>query len=377
MWRDPAAAGHIYINGSRLAVAANLLSFLQHSIEHDLLQGRPVWIDAVCISQGDDMEKSVQVQQMWKIYTHAAHVFVWLGPEEDHSSVALESLASAKLDGENEEPDWIGGLEGKLEHRFSDTQLTAITTLSRNHYFSRMWILQELLLADAQRGVTLCMGRLKAPLWTFLRVIVAMRVYTPPSAASGQAQSIGYFADLLVHGVLGSLEDDFDLLDQEDAAQGVKARYAWRSCALNYAQHACFDPRDRVFALLGLANVRESDPNGLLQADYTMTVDDLATALISHLDCGVSSPRYWTNHDTCDVVQRLLNVKVGSAEFTKWLRARLYWNGERGQGSIVGGSGRAINCTGKILQHALRYGPAECPFKDGRVIKECGIHPVE
>lgn len=42
-----------------------------------------IWIDAICINQSDDAEKSVQVAMMADIYAGAKNVIVWLGEGTD------------------------------------------------------------------------------------------------------------------------------------------------------------------------------------------------------------------------------------------------------------------------------------------------------
>jgi hypothetical protein len=46
---------------------------------HRGLASRYVWADAVCTSQGDSAEKSVQIPMMSNTYQGAARAFVWLG----------------------------------------------------------------------------------------------------------------------------------------------------------------------------------------------------------------------------------------------------------------------------------------------------------
>ncbi|KAH6629675.1 hypothetical protein C7974DRAFT_413450 [Boeremia exigua] len=55
---------------------------------------RPIWIDALCINQGDHEEKLVQLASMNRIYREAAMVWVCLEPPEDPDSVdqAIELL---------------------------------------------------------------------------------------------------------------------------------------------------------------------------------------------------------------------------------------------------------------------------------------------
>ncbi|KAK1763780.1 heterokaryon incompatibility protein-domain-containing protein [Phialemonium atrogriseum] len=52
----------------------------------------PIWIDAVCINQGDGNEKTTQVREMSAIYSGAKLVIAWLGLAGDGSDVAFTKL---------------------------------------------------------------------------------------------------------------------------------------------------------------------------------------------------------------------------------------------------------------------------------------------
>ncbi|KAL1877864.1 hypothetical protein Daus18300_002217 [Diaporthe australafricana] len=90
----------IWIGNQRLLIGANLDSALHHLRRRD----KPIrlWIDAVCISQEDLMERNHQVQQMRSIFSAASETIIWLGNQnggntaisawnflERHSSWAL------------------------------------------------------------------------------------------------------------------------------------------------------------------------------------------------------------------------------------------------------------------------------------------------
>ena len=75
-----------------LGVGPNLMEALRHLQPGDATTTRILWIDAICINQADTMEKSVQVQLMGSIYKQAHRVVIWLGPEEDDSSLALSEI---------------------------------------------------------------------------------------------------------------------------------------------------------------------------------------------------------------------------------------------------------------------------------------------
>jgi len=51
---------------------------------------RALWADAVCINQGDDQEKSMQVAQMGKVFAAADTVLVWLGLPDQYTADAFD-----------------------------------------------------------------------------------------------------------------------------------------------------------------------------------------------------------------------------------------------------------------------------------------------
>jgi hypothetical protein len=57
-----------------------------------------VWIDAICIDQGNDFERNDQVGLMRRIYSAASEVFVYLGEPSSLSNEAFERLMWAKKD---------------------------------------------------------------------------------------------------------------------------------------------------------------------------------------------------------------------------------------------------------------------------------------
>lgn len=49
-----------------------------------------IWVDAICIHQGNDEEKGVQISLMREIYTWARAVYVWLGPGTHQSDKTID-----------------------------------------------------------------------------------------------------------------------------------------------------------------------------------------------------------------------------------------------------------------------------------------------
>jgi len=107
---------------------------------------RTIWIDAVCIDQDNDMEKSHQVPMMDRIYGLAEKVCVWLGPVSDtHDAGTAFKLLSQLL----EDMDYRKTVEAVIP-----AELEALSGMMRRDWFSRRWIIQEIALA--KKAVVFC-----------------------------------------------------------------------------------------------------------------------------------------------------------------------------------------------------------------------------
>lgn len=119
-------------------------------------QLRFLWVDALCINQEDNDEKSVQISMMGKIYENCRCSLMWLGEEEAASDLALELI------GHFEEA--VGDdFDLKRNPRFRELifgdqfsrHWEAIGELFKRPYWQRLWNLQETVLPRSQY---LCCG---------------------------------------------------------------------------------------------------------------------------------------------------------------------------------------------------------------------------
>ena len=51
-----------------------------------------LWVDAICITQGNDVEKAQQAEQMGRLFENAKNVIVWLGPDYEGSESVMEMM---------------------------------------------------------------------------------------------------------------------------------------------------------------------------------------------------------------------------------------------------------------------------------------------
>ena len=110
----------VYVNGCVLPVRTNLYAALTHL--RDRFIDRILWIDAICIDQGNEIEKGHQVEAMAKIYAKASRVIVWLGEATNNGDQALEAIRAAAE-----------------EQRVNPSMDEAIFTLLERDWFKRIW----------------------------------------------------------------------------------------------------------------------------------------------------------------------------------------------------------------------------------------------
>lgn len=216
---------------------------------------RRLWVDAICINQFNEAEKSIHIPYMWAIYKHAWRTIVWLGPQRDESQVAMQKLAyiaaqSVMLrDGqmlpspECSDLDTFRDAYSALE--CSDIQ--AITHLLERQYFRRLWIVSELAMADT-RAYIYC-GNLAMSLIDFRTA---------------------------VHCLLSSKtrppQDLLQLLQGGRALLLPNASTAFSTLLESYRHHGCSMAHDKVYGLISMASIAFMD---CIDLDYSISAGTL------------------------------------------------------------------------------------------------------
>ncbi|KAF1817380.1 heterokaryon incompatibility, partial [Eremomyces bilateralis CBS 781.70] len=77
VWGAAEHSTKVIVNNERVKVRQNLHLALQSLRYQD--SARTVWVDAICINQNNNKERSHQVDLMRNIYQGADQVVVWLG----------------------------------------------------------------------------------------------------------------------------------------------------------------------------------------------------------------------------------------------------------------------------------------------------------
>ena len=147
-WGNEAPTASILCNDKTFFVTPHLYSALR-AITH-LGCATKLWVDAICLNQWDNAEKSIQVPKMAAIYRIAHNVPAWLGPAGEDSDLVMDrsrvdqinSVASAI----QEEVEDSRLVENGLPE-FCDPFWLALGKLYQRGWFFRLWVVQEVALA--------------------------------------------------------------------------------------------------------------------------------------------------------------------------------------------------------------------------------------
>ncbi|KAL4724248.1 hypothetical protein ACLX1H_008861 [Fusarium chlamydosporum] len=222
-------------------------------------KSRYLWIDAICINQKDHQERTNQVAMMADIFTAAEKVLMWHGEETESTRTAFEVIpkflgpyhmmlqvdGDLPLDGSaTDKDDPLQLIKGLLQ---DEMVLKSLKDLDNHPYWNRAWIFQEVVIGGS-RGVVVCGSQSCAsPLLIFAMIAVHYYPFT---------EDVSFIAN--------HFEEWFR---KHGAVPLAEVATFIRNLGVT-------DPRDKVFACLGLASSEAKRIERPI-ADYTMTVEQV------------------------------------------------------------------------------------------------------
>lgn len=177
VWGNASDTSPVSFNGVLYHITKNLECALRYLRPKE--SPRVLWVDAVCINQNDEDEKSEQVLRMGEIYSGAIKVYAWLGEADcqiDYVFAVLQEFRDRKREGKF--LTYFDAAEQLSFYRqlFRDIYQAEAGTLPEQSdpdddmlheefnwlrplyvrpYWRRVWIVQELVLAKV---VVVCCG---------------------------------------------------------------------------------------------------------------------------------------------------------------------------------------------------------------------------
>ncbi|KAF5529068.1 het-6-heterokaryon incompatibility [Fusarium mexicanum] len=163
----------ILLNNQPFSITRNLYNALyqyrRHAFHGYNSDKAMLWVDAICINQNDQVEKSIQVPRMSEIYGQCERVLAWLGPVDSDEEVNVSRLAE-KLKQFHSPADLVSQdlsederitafMQAGRSDESSATEVEsvrdALRSIGHRPWFRRIWILQEAVLAKKQ-PILLC-----------------------------------------------------------------------------------------------------------------------------------------------------------------------------------------------------------------------------
>jgi hypothetical protein len=294
------------------------------------------WVDAICINQSDEHEKSYQVAMMGAIFSRADHVLACIGmPHNGGQSLAcfLREFDNYLASGGQSTASFIKALHqdhslGYEQCLYSSEQwlnelseartvrfCEALDEVAELPYFERIWILQELFLA---RRIRIICGFEELSLSSLLFWWQHSRPEWSFDAQGGDKPLL--YKQLCRTGRgLGCIEkrrrkDPCFFTEDGESRVGAAYEYFLKICALSVEfsptekkrmclrstlnlceGKKCKDERDTVYGTLALVDWSDMGaitpygqiikiPDSVLRSDYTKSAIDLARELLPFLD---------------------------------------------------------------------------------------------
>ncbi|RYP77555.1 hypothetical protein DL770_007056 [Monosporascus sp. CRB-9-2] len=139
VWGSSEKPQSVSIDEGYVPVTTNLYMALKRL--RDSFLDRIIWVDAICIDQGNTEERNRQVQFMAKIYAKASRVVVWL---EEGTTASDQVRGEAMTDSDRALEELRIAADGQsTKSTDSETNQQAILTLLQRSWFQRIWVRQQ------------------------------------------------------------------------------------------------------------------------------------------------------------------------------------------------------------------------------------------
>ena len=260
-WGGAVGTNNITLNGCQFLVTQNLWDALVHLRFRKI--PRTMWIDSLCINQGDVLERSSQVQLMPRIYQSASRTVIWLGETSLREAAVMYCGLNDEVFSFEKEGGQRVEFEAMRKNLYGPHQdfFATIPRLFSLPWWSRIWTIQEVGVA---KYVTILAGR-------FEMSFAALIETTLPQLT----------LDLDYH---RNHNNDIQMkLKITEACNHYRSAVEWQankdgggegrsllSLVAKHRKKVATDPRDKIYALIGMAT-----DGILLDSDYSLSVDDL------------------------------------------------------------------------------------------------------
>ena len=229
----------------RIAIRPTLESALRQLRSPDT--DKFFWVDALCINQPDNDEKSSQIPVMWEIYNGAKNVCVWLGTHDDESAKAMDFIKEiVELD----------NLEQLVQNTETSEKWAALSNIMRRPWFSRRWIVQEIALA---KNATLHCGGDSVSWRDFADAISLFNSKSPALRKLFRKSTVfnnpqDYLGDVTELGATRLVHACDNIFRKSDDGAIMEHMLSLEALMSSLSAFEAADPHDTIYAILWLAH---------------------------------------------------------------------------------------------------------------------------
>lgn len=291
-WGQPYSQKAVLINGKTFPIRQNLWQLLRE-LKNRIKRGKlatdvRIWIDAICIDQEDHAERNQQVSVMGQIFRSAIGVLAWLGlPDDWTPSRTFEFMRSRPWipKGGGQTHHEVNGVRQLPSHSSNSELWTPypelwmmVLSMCRCRYWSRRWVVQELLLA---KDVTIICGEAEID-WVYLmRMLHGLdTVQWPNSSYAKTIERIKATLPIMMSRYTAMRSDTTRFLYQPND-------HSLMDLVTDFQTTDCEITHDKIYSLLSLA--REGVD---ISVDYECSPEDLIANLF--VKVGWSEPEHVT-----------------------------------------------------------------------------------
>ena len=248
------------------------------------------WIDAICIDQDDLQERSAQVYLMGRIYRQAQCTIAWLGEGDAYTASAIQAMVkvSSYDTKKGSLPDLNPATSNELYgglNSLDDSEIKALNLLMARTWFTRTWILQEVVLPPS---IVILLGSTFFSFDIFLRVGTLFNVSYSSLRFLGRAlrTSEGNTSECLLPNSTERVMGTLSILTNIDScrkALSSKQELTFMDVITTSDKSESTDLRDRIYGVFGMAAEFSRNDGVTTMPDYTLTVKEVyvnATAAI-------------------------------------------------------------------------------------------------
>ncbi|KAH7409330.1 heterokaryon incompatibility protein-domain-containing protein [Cadophora sp. MPI-SDFR-AT-0126] len=279
-WGSPEFDYTISVSGEGLLKITSNLALALVRVRHGT-EVKVLWIDAICIDQNNIEERTEQVQLMSAIYGRASPVLIYLGPATNDLPVAVPLIMKVfnlalqeKMTGDGEQLTQSRYPSAKDNEAWGlppldSPEWDSLIRFFGREWFGRVWIVQEVRVAS---NAVAFIGDYEIS-WMIIYIAsswFATKNYKHLPAGNGHLGMVTWPNRIGCHKLDRNASFHVPLTNLIRQMRPSKAT----------------DPRDKIFALLGMALEAEGSEDPRLKPDYSKSLEetyrDVSRFLIEH-----------------------------------------------------------------------------------------------